>query len=213
MSNSNNPNPCFSKTYTSCVFYTGSTYTTADDGIQICLGESLNTTLETIIDRILSIEDTCTVKVSSTDECCGYLAEKLVSDTLEFTTVTDESDCQTLSVDIPAPEWVAFTFAATFSNQGVEAARSSVDALGRVELRGRITGSTITTTTTVTTLGTAFRPENTRFINVNVNNSGTYYPGVVQIQSSGVVDILCNTSGWTGTSGTFTINGYFFIDE
>jgi hypothetical protein len=210
---SNDPNPCLSKTYTSCVFYTGTTYTTADDGIEICLGKSLNTILETIIDRILSIEDTCTVKVSSTDECCGYLAEKLVSDTLEFTTVTDEdTNCQTLSVDIPAPDWEAVTFGSTFSNQGVEAARASVDGLGKVELRGRVTGSSVTTTTTVTTLGTAFRPTDTRFINVNVNNSGNYYPGVIQIQSNGVVSILCNTSGWTGTSGTFSINGYFWKD-
>lgn len=215
MSNSNNPNPCFSKTYTSCVFYTGSTYTTADDGIQICLGESLNTTLETIIDRILSIEDTCTVKVSSTDECCGYLSEKLDSPvgTLDITvSEADGSGCRTLDIDIPAPDWEAVTFESSFSNQGTESARASVDGLDKVELRGRVTGSTITTTTTVTTLGTAFRPTDTRFINVNVNNNGNYYPGVLQIASTGVVSILCNTSGWTGTSGTFSINGYFWKD-
>lgn len=210
------PNPCLSKNYTSCIFYTGSTYTTADDGIQVCLGESLNTTLETIIDRLLSLDEQCTVKVSSTDECCGYLGEKLVSNTvgtLSITTVTDsETDCQTLNIEIPEITWETITLGSTFSNQGVETARSSVDALERVELRGRVTGSTITTTTTVTTLGTAFRPVDTRFINVNVNNNGTYYPGVLQIQSTGVVSILCNTSGWTGTSGTFSINGYYFLN-
>lgn len=207
------PNPCLSKNYTSCIFYTGSTYTTADDGIQVCLGESLNTTLETIIDRLLSLDEQCTVKVSSTDECCGYLGEKLVSDTLTLTTVTDsETDCQTLSVEIPTPEWEDITLGSTFSLQGTQDAEASVDALGRVELRGRVTGSAITTTTTVTTLGTAFRPTDTRFISVNVNNSGNYYPGVLQIASTGVVSILCNTSGWTGTSGTFSLCGTFWID-
>lgn len=207
------PNPCLSKNYTSCIFYTGSTYTTADDGIQVCLGESLNTTLETIIDRLLSLDEQCTVKVSSTDECCGYLGEKLVSDTLTLTTVTDsETDCQTLSVEIPTPEWEDITLGSTFSLQGTQDAEASVDALGRVELRGRVTGSTITTTTTVTTLGSGFRPTDTRFISVNVNNNGNYYPGVLQIASTGVVSILCNTSGWTGTSGTFSLCGTFWID-
>lgn len=207
------PNPCLSKNYTSCIFYTGSTYTTADDGIQVCLGESLNTTLETIIDRLLSLDEQCTVKVSSTDECCGYLGEKLVSDTLTLTTVTDsETDCQTLSVEIPTPEWEDITLGSTFSLQGTQDAEASVDALGRVELRGRVTGSAITTTTTVTTLGSGFRPTDTRFISVNVNNNGNYYPGVLQIASTGVVSILCNTSGWTGTSGTFSLCGTFWID-
>ncbi len=207
------PNPCLSKNYTSCIFYTGSTYTTADDGIQVCLGESLNTTLETIIDRLLSLDEQCTVKVSSTDQCCGYLGEKLVSDTLDITpSELDVNSCQTLSIEIPEITWEAITLGATFSNQGVETARSSVDALERVELRGRVVGSTITTTTTVTTLGSGFRPVDTRFINVNVNNNGTYYPGVLQIASTGVVSILCNTSGWTGTSGTFSINGYYFLN-
>lgn len=207
------PNPCLSKNYTSCIFYTGSTYTTADDGIQVCLGESLNTTLETIIDRLLSLDEQCTVKVSSTDECCGYLGEKLVSDTLTLTTMTDsETDCQTLSVEIPTPEWEDITLGSTFSLQGTQDAEASVDALGRVELRGRVTGSTITTTTTVTTLGSGFRPTDTRFISVNVNNNGNYYPGVLQIASTGVVSILCNTSGWTGTSGTFSLCGTFWID-
>ncbi len=207
------PNPCLSKNYTSCIFYTGSTYTTADDGIQVCLGESLNTTLETIIDRLLSLDEQCTVKVSSTDQCCGYLGEKITSDTLDITpSELDGSNCQTLAVEIPEITWEAITLGSTFTNQGVETARSSVDALERVELRGRVTGSIITTTTTVTTLGTAFRPVDTRFINVNVNNNGTYYPGVLQIQSTGVVSILCNTSGWTGTSGTFSINGYYFLN-
>ena len=207
------PNPCLSKNYTSCIFYTGTTYTTTDDGIQVCLGESLNDTLETIIERLLSLDEQCTVKVSSTDECCGYLNEKIVSDTLSITAVTDEeTDCQTLAVEIPTPEWEAITFGSTFSNQGTENAEVTVDALGRVELRGRVTGSSITTTTTITTLASGFRPSDTRYISVNVNNSGNYYPGVIQIQSSGVVSILCNTSGWTGTSGTFSINGNFLID-
>lgn len=206
------PNPCLSTNYTSCIFYTGKTYSTAVDGIEICLGKSLNVILETIIDRILSIEDACTVKVSSTDECCGYLSEKITSDSLDIETVTDEeTGCETLSIEIPTPTWEAITLGTTFTNQGNENARASV-YLNKVELRGRITGSSITTTTTICTLDTEYRPANTRYINVNVNNSGNYYPGIIQIQSTGVTSILCNTSGWTGTSGTFSINGYYFLD-
>lgn len=210
------PNPCFSTNYTSCVFYTGTTYNTTDDGIEICLGKSLNVILETIIDRLLSLDEQCTVKVSSTDECCGYLGEKLVSNTvgtLSITTVTDsETDCQTLNIEIPAPEWEAITFAATYSNLGSESARASVNALGQVELRGRVTGSNVPASGIVTTLGTVFRPEDLRVLSITVNNSGNYYPGIMTISTAGVVTIFTNTSGWTGTTGIFNINGTFWKD-
>lgn len=201
------PNPCLNKNYTSCIFYTGVTYTTAEDGIQVCLGESLNTTLETIIDRLLSLNEQCTVKVSSTDECCGYLGEKLVSETvgtLDITTVTnEETDCQTLNIEIPTPEWELITFGTAMANQGSRTSKLTVDALGFVQLIGRVTASNYPTSTLITTLGTAYRPVDTQNFPVNVNNGGTYVPGEIQILSTGAVSLLVNTL--SGVSCSFSL--------
>ena len=207
------PNPCLSKNYTSCIFYTGATYSTAVDGIEICLGKSLDIILETIIDRILSIEDTCTVKVSSTDECCGYLAEKLDSPvgTLDITvSEADGSGCRTLDIDIPAPVWTDITYATAFTNQGSRDGEVTVDALGKVQIRGRVTASNYPTSTLVTTLGTAYRPTSTQHFSVNANNGGTYVPGEIQILSTGAMSLLLNTL--SGVSATFNIDCEYYID-
>jgi hypothetical protein len=203
-------NSCKSWNYSSCIIWDAPKI--ENEYFEICVGHTLSAIIKSMANFMVDNVSESKVYASASDECTGYLADKINSETLDIQTETLVSGCEVLKVEIPTPEWEDITFGSTFGNQGSLDAAATVDALNHVHLRGRVTGTTITTTTTVCTLDLEYRPANTQHISVNVNNSGNYYPGVLQIQSSGVVSILCNTSGWTGTSGTFSLNCDYFID-
>lgn len=79
--NSNCITKCLNPVYSSCVFYSGdnieNTYFT------ICQGDTLDSIISQFSDTLTSLSETCKVKVSDSDNCCGYLEDKIVS--------TDES--------------------------------------------------------------------------------------------------------------------------
>ena len=87
-----------------CIVYNGSTLPC----LNIPSGSNLNTllgALEILCQNQSSPTSSCMVAVSSSDNCCGYLGAKLVSNsgTIAFTTnnvTTPSGNCQTLSIDL-----------------------------------------------------------------------------------------------------------------
>lgn len=96
---------CENTTYSSCVKYTGKTYDS--DCIDACQFSSLDDVIYSIMEKVCTISQTCKVKVSSTDECCGYLFNKITSAdysvTIEkITTVVDGVSCETIDLSAAA---------------------------------------------------------------------------------------------------------------
>jgi hypothetical protein len=202
---------CKSWNYSSCILWNAPKI--ENEYFEVCVGDSLSKTIKAMVDFMTENISQSEVYISSTDECTGYLSDKIDSESLDIDIVTGVTGCEKLMIEIPDPEWTDFTFASTYSNQGTEDARASVNTSGRVELRGKITGTNVPANSLITTLDAEFRPADTRTLNVVVNNSGNYYSGIILIASTGTMNLFTNTSGWTGTTGIISItSNFYYID-
>jgi len=159
------------------------------------------------------LEESGKVKADSTDTAAGYLYNKLESSDGSITITDDTSGTHQVDLTVTTPDWIALTYSTNFANFGgsTQTGRYRKWANGRVEIEGRVTASVYPASTAVTTLPSGYRPTLTMQFPVNVNNSGNYYPGEIQILSTGATTLLANSAGWTGTVGYFSFNVEFYV--
>lgn len=191
---------------TSNIQYSGEELNTEGCGITICQGTAMNDIIADIYEQLCSEETTCLIKVSEDDECCNYLQGKLISsdDSISMEVVTTEDEdgnsCETLDLTWvqEEPEWEALTLDGSVTNYGSDNRTAQIRkwANGRVQIRGRVQVTSFATGDKLTAdLDAAYIPSQGEVRSVNVNNSGTYYPGEILITNTGEFRLYAGTTG------------------
>ena len=121
--------------------------------------------------------------------------------------VWNEDDGEWQNEDrLQSPDWEDITLAATFSNfsASYRSPRASVNDVGQVTIEAQILGTNLVANTTIATLDAEYRPDHTVAFSGVINNLGTLYPAQFTIITSGEIQFSVDTSGWSGTSGSFS---------
>lgn len=193
----------------------GNTTNFTIDGLQYIIESDTLTVTSVTAGTVVTytLEESGKVKADSTDTAAGYLYNKLESSDSSITITDDTSGTHQVDLTITTPAWIALTYSTNFANFGgsTQTGRYRKWANGRVEIEGRVTASVYPASTAITTLPSGYRPTLTMQFPVNVNNSGNYYPGEIQILSTGATTLLANSAGWTGTVGYFSFNVEFYV--
>lgn len=175
--------------FTDCIFLSGSNLS--------CIGSNNGDTLTSVLSKI---NNKYGVRVTSNDACCGFLFDKIVSDTLTKSVVV-ESGCQKLKLEVNADggaceelEWVDLELESPFvsgSNieydggeigivfdfgESQEVQYASDPCNGKVYMRGIFevpSGVTLDYPfTLVATLPGGFRPQKTRMLPIGLFATG-----------------------------------------
>lgn len=193
-----------------CVVYNGANL----DCSSVSTNDPLNTViskLDALICSAIPPSGACTVKINSNDTCCGYLENKIVSDTLTITSVdgpipnckylTIEERCWTFTNVAPScgstgcfrNNWT--NFANGYQVAGYSNVKECV-----VKLRGAVTKMLESTCINelLFILPIGRRPLFIRQFSVNVNLLGGFVPGVnctklpavINIDSNGNVNLI-----------------------
>lgn len=97
------------------VIYSGSTYN--NSCIQVCSHTNLNTVLENMIDTFCSTVSAGKIKITSTDDCPGYIKDKLTSqdNSVTFQTYSTGVNCQTLDLSVESTKTVLYNLQSTIT--------------------------------------------------------------------------------------------------
>lgn len=200
-----------------------------------CIESSTNATLTSVLQLIDTKlcqvnESNCNVKVSSTDECCGYLQSKLVAGAgITITKNTDGDNCETLTIaSNPATlVWNNLQLTSNFTNlpstilgDFQPPQYSNVDALGRIWFRGSFTcrvGYSLSNSSSnianliSSGLPVGFRPQRIRILNSGRPTNVASPPLDILFTPSGMIYVNNNSSAPFDSKGFVTLDG-FFID-
>jgi len=123
-----------------CVFYSGNNLSCSG----IIFGETITSAINKIDSKLCDTQqDSCLLKISRNDTCCGYLQTKLLASSGITLTVGNEGGCETLTIGTNPPTLVwnnislPIQFQTIFGYQPPQ--YSNKDNLGRVWFRGSFT--------------------------------------------------------------------------
>lgn len=191
-------------TFTECVVYNGQELP--------CIGINNGDTANEILSQLESIicelgnTNSCTSKISSTDECCGYLEDKIVGGNgITIVTETDNLGCSTLVISETCWTWNNISFSTGWRNynNSYQTVQYSNVKECTVELRGVALCPSYANELSnglIATLPAGFRPVNRRSYPIVVNSASPsgYFAGFVEIFPTG--QIFCRL--------TTTVGGY-----
>lgn len=188
--------------YTNCIIYSGPDLSCLGvnngDDFSVALAN-----LETLCENSTGNSNACKVSINSDDTCCGYLSDKIASDTLDITTVTSGRNCLSLKVEEKLWTFNAITPLNGWINQpGFVAAQIAVKN-DEVRFRGQIqfNSNLHTSPTTVFNLAASARPS----VNLQFNYVARDTYGVntwlvsITIETTGAVKFSTIRLGSTST--------------
>ncbi len=194
-------------TYTDCI-----KVNTALPCLETANEVSLTSVLEAIDAKLCqNQESTCTVSVSATDDCCGYLEDKITNGVGTTVTKPSERICETLQVDINNYTYTSVTpnFLQKWVNSpGLVNLAVGTNGTDVIRLKGHITNGSLSALTTVAaTLPIDFRPTE-----LKVFTSLTFVTGLVILWSilispNGEISVTPNIQGTTaGKTWTLSLD-------
>lgn len=206
-----------------CVFYSGANLTCSE----INYGDTITEAIVKINAKLCE-QDSCGVKVTSTDPCCGFLESKIVAGVgiSIIKQTANPSGCERLliSTDPGSLTWTNINLPVQLTNLAVSGYQipqySNKDALGRVWFRGSFTfntqlpsGNTINLSTT---LPANSRPLATRlstggYFKTIINGTSITTPTAVLFLPTGVITVKNISGGAIDNKSIVTLDG-FYID-
>lgn len=199
-----------------CVFYSGSDLSCSG----IIFGETITSAITKIDAKLCDTQqDSCLLKISRNDPCCGYLQTKLLASSGITLTVGNEGGCETLTIGTNPPTMVWNNISLPIQFQTIVGYQppqySNKDNLGRVWFRGSFTvapGVVITPIAPApiylsTTLPANSKPQYKRvFYNGRGGALGTTSPEFV-VMPSGLMYVKNTTNKDMDTKGIVSLDG------
>ena len=189
--------------YTDCV-----KSNVALDCINTAVGATQTVVNQAIVAKLCNIDQSCTASISVNDNCCGYLEDKIVSDSLDITTEST-SGCEVLRIEEKCWTWNSVLdngssdgrFKSKWENYSANGGTDYQDAQYSdvkeciVKLRGTVYNSGWQPSElTLFTLPVGFRPSKNRRFSVNVTFCNDIKPGYIIISTNGDVTAYFNNS-------------------
>ena len=193
-----------------CVFYSGSQLICPSGTTSVDYGDTITEALGKMYELICQNSTSNTVQVTANDTCYGYLASKIISNSLTIT-VSNPGACEKLSIEQKCKTWTELTKA----NSGLASTWTSAFALGFekpafsnandciVRLAGTVFRQTITSfgDILIGTLPLGKRPNKTRRFTVNFTTSLPYPLNIIP----SFITILTNGEMYLNNPYTFGV--------
>lgn len=187
---------------------------------QIAIAAGISSTMLSVssvtLDGVTTTTITSNGKIAadSTDVTAGYLFDKVESSDGFLTIADDTTGTHQVDFKETIPAWVPITLGAGCVNFGGSTQLAQVRkwSNGKVEIRGRVTIANYPAVSNITAaIGAAYIPASTQQWANTAINTGIRYAAELQMTNAGVFSLETGTSGWTGTSVTFSINMIYYV--